>query len=224
MMNASINVKELIRVITNYITKQKNTPLTKTKLIKLLYLLDVEYYRLTGKKLTDFNWIYYKFGPYAYEFENLLTESGVIIKETNDVYFINSLDDYDANIEKFFDKNNIDIKSQIILKRILDQFSSYDLNKLLDFVYYETEPMENVNFKDKLDFGKIDRKKTVYRKPQYTKSNPDKIKLLREKFDKIRKNKKDTLLKIFLQNSKIAPVYDDLYYKNVKIMEQEDEL
>ena len=37
----------------------------KTKLLKLLYLTDIEFFRAAEQPLTGFDWIYYLYGPWS---------------------------------------------------------------------------------------------------------------------------------------------------------------
>ena len=46
----------------------------RTKLLKLLYLCDIEYFRATGETLTGFDWVFYLYGPWAPEYDNLLKQ------------------------------------------------------------------------------------------------------------------------------------------------------
>ena len=46
----------------------------KTKLVKLLYLIDVENWRRRRKTLTGLEWRFYHYGPYAFEIEDALNE------------------------------------------------------------------------------------------------------------------------------------------------------
>ena len=41
--------------------------LTKTKLVKLLYLIDLIFYRRFRSTLTQVRWFYHLYGPYSYE-------------------------------------------------------------------------------------------------------------------------------------------------------------
>ncbi len=46
----------------------------KTKLLKLLYLADIEHYRRTDETLTGFDWIFYFYGPWAPQYDALLSQ------------------------------------------------------------------------------------------------------------------------------------------------------
>ena len=52
--------------------QEREGELSKTKLVKLLYLIDVEHYRRFRKTLTDLTWYFYHYGPYAFELESVL--------------------------------------------------------------------------------------------------------------------------------------------------------
>ena len=46
----------------------------KTKLVKLLYLIDVENYRRRGATISGLTWRFYHYGPYAFEIDTALKE------------------------------------------------------------------------------------------------------------------------------------------------------
>src|SRR6266481_478389 len=46
----------------------------KTKLLKLLYLADIEHYRRTDETLTGFDWIFYFYGLWAPQYDALLSQ------------------------------------------------------------------------------------------------------------------------------------------------------
>lgn len=48
--------------------------MTKTKLLKLLYLFDIEYYRAHQQTFTSFGWKFFHLGPWATEFDPALDE------------------------------------------------------------------------------------------------------------------------------------------------------
>src|ERR1700693_3289060 len=47
---------------------------TKTKVLKLLYLADIESYRDTRTLLTGFDWIFYLYGPWTPQYDQLIGE------------------------------------------------------------------------------------------------------------------------------------------------------
>ena len=77
--------KEVKNAILYIIKKsqEERFPIGKTRLIKLLYLLDVEYYRNYKKTYTGLDWKYYKFGPYAFEVDKICESIGITEEEKN---------------------------------------------------------------------------------------------------------------------------------------------
>ena len=61
----------VLRYIVDQIRERDAIP-TRTKVAKLLYLVDVEYYRRHGRTLTELAWRFLHYGPYAVEIEPLL--------------------------------------------------------------------------------------------------------------------------------------------------------
>lgn len=64
-----------ISVVTRYVVqrvREQEGSLSRTKLVKLLYLIDVEYYRRYRETLTGWQWRFHHYGPYAFEFETFL--------------------------------------------------------------------------------------------------------------------------------------------------------
>ncbi|MEN2994233.1 MAG: type II toxin-antitoxin system antitoxin SocA domain-containing protein [Thermodesulfovibrio sp.] len=110
------------------------------RITKLLYLLDVEYFRDHGKTYTELQWVYYKYGPYSFELEEIILQSGITIEEE----FIST----DKSIKKLYLKNIEESEIEPMLENYLNKLWSIwgteSLYTLLDFVYYKTEPMLNV--------------------------------------------------------------------------------
>ena len=64
-------IRTLIEAIANWI-KDRDSYLTKTKLLKLLYLFDLEFFRAHGKTFTGFSWKFFHLGPWAAEYDDIL--------------------------------------------------------------------------------------------------------------------------------------------------------
>ena len=124
-----------------------------TKLVKLLYLLEVEYYRLYQKRLTDLEWKFFHYGPYAPEIEEILKSPDIDQEEI------------DISDERIFRKLLV-AKDRYkkysaepgfirLITRIVNEWGGADLRSLLDYVYFETEPMQDVERGEILDFSEI---------------------------------------------------------------------
>lgn len=148
--------KDLIPALVSYVT-QRGGYVTKTKLLKLLYLCDVEYYRVFRKLLTGFQWKFFHLGPWAKEFDPLLDElltHGVLIESSGsrpeyDTKFFKASEDFDlANLFETF-------KEEAPVKRVLERWAESTTGEILDYVYFHTEPMEHGIRSEPLDFTTI---------------------------------------------------------------------
>src|ERR1039457_6154110 len=64
-------VDNLIPAIVTWIAEHESYA-TKTNLLKLLYLFDVEYYRQYRRTFTGFGWKFFHLGPWAAEYDATL--------------------------------------------------------------------------------------------------------------------------------------------------------
>ncbi len=134
----------------------RNISIGKTQLIKLLYLAEVEYYREKGERLTDIDWVFYYYGPYAIELEGILESEEFdrqSIKTSSEKDYIKF--QVSENSKKYGEYTDAAIS--VLLKKILGTWGKCELPELLNYVYFETEPMEDVKRGDRLQFEKIDR-------------------------------------------------------------------
>jgi hypothetical protein len=67
---------DLSRVIQAVLSRvhEREGYVTKTKLLKYLYLFDLETYRRTGRALTGFEWIFHLYGPWAPQYDGLYAD------------------------------------------------------------------------------------------------------------------------------------------------------
>ncbi len=134
--------------------KEERFRVGKVRLTKLLYLLDVEHYRRTNRTYTGIKWIFYKYGPYAPTLDRALSEAGFAIGEEE--FDGKSFKEVDAD---FADHEELAEKIEPMAKRLLDtlwnEWGLEAFENLLDYVYFETEPMEGALRGEPLDFTKI---------------------------------------------------------------------
>jgi hypothetical protein len=173
----------LLVAIVSYVTEHDGY-MTKTKLLKLIYLFDVEFYRAHGKTFTGFQWKYFHLGPWTREFDPLLEQlvshgdltERIVERSEFDTRFLRAIGP--ANLRKPFD-NYMD---EATLKIILDTWGSSMTGEILDYVYFRTEPMEHGIRNELLDFSKILRQVPgTYRRPTSNKPASE-IKKLRREF------------------------------------------
>lgn len=153
-------LRELIKHVVAQVVDSGGT-LGVTKLVKILYLLDVEYYRRHRKLLTGLNWVFYRYGPYAFEIPDILR--GLDLELPQEDVPIGG----DRYVHKFKPEYlpELDIESILspadalwVNKRI-SKWALEDLNKLLSYVYFDTEPMHDAELGKPLNFSKIPRLK-----------------------------------------------------------------
>ncbi len=206
----NIDLSNLILSIVSYVI-DRGGYVTKTKLIKFLYLIDVEYYRKNRIKLTDFDWIFYKFGPYTNQFEDVYSNLS-----RGDINIERKVgNEYDADIISTpikYDLNEVvtDPSTSLMIKKILNRWAKERLSKLLDFVYFETEPMENARKLERLDFTTIlpETDEVFYLKK--SKIKPKKLKQLRQKLkDQISNSNKGIPASEFFSSSNYNSNYID---------------
>ncbi len=147
---------DLLVAIVSYVTTHDGY-VTKTKLLKLLYLLDVEFYRAHGQTFTGFKWKYFHLGPWTGEFDPLfkdLISQGALVEDVRerpeyDTRFLRASNAVD--LRKPFDS----YKDEALLKILLDTWGPSTTGEILDYVYFRTEPMEHGIRNENLDFARI---------------------------------------------------------------------
>jgi hypothetical protein len=130
-------------------------PVGKTRLVKLLYLVEVEYYRATSERLTDLMWLFHYYGPYAFELEEILAQPEFAREQ------IKTQGEKDVTLFRVAEARipygwKLDARISLLVKKIVGEWRGKSLEELLDYVYFETEPMQAVqNRGDRLDFTVI---------------------------------------------------------------------
>lgn len=150
------------------VAKDEGQKLTKTSLVKYLYMLDVYNARYNnGVTWTGWEWKFFHFGPWsamAIESFDQLAENNFIevdnLSSQDKEYFLYSLPSWrvPASLEDIGILNGVKVELIQIMKKY-----SNNLSALLNHVYFDTEPMENaipnqiLNFDEcaKLEFSSI---------------------------------------------------------------------
>jgi hypothetical protein len=153
-------MNSLSDLIAYVITKLNDMEVSfgKTKLIKLLYLIDVETYKISLHTLTGLNWIFYHYGPYAFEVDDALKQLELDIPQED----VKTSSGYKAKIFKpsrylFSEFEKSTVFEKMLVDRVLGTWGPVDLNILLNYVYFHTEPMENAVRGSILDFSTVQR-------------------------------------------------------------------
>jgi len=144
------NPVELIKLLLGA-CQREDIPVGKTKLVKLLYLMEVEYYRGHRERLTDLTWVFLHYGPYPQGFEQLLGDPDIeqLPRSLADGRRFEQVTVSDAPAHD---------ESRAILRMaedVVERWGGLQLERLLDYVYFETEPMFTAERGRELDFSTV---------------------------------------------------------------------
>lgn len=175
--------RDLVLAILTRIREVEGTA-NKTKLLKLLYLADIENFRATGETFTGFDWIYYLYGPWTSEYDDLIKQleaEGVLRLER---WAAGSVEGERITASEKVDLDRVIASADVFFRtrRQVDTWADRAIPRLLDYVYFETEPMQGAVKMERLDFKKVSKEPPrLYRR---TKSGADAATLrsLRSKF------------------------------------------
>jgi hypothetical protein len=141
-----------LRALIAYVVaraRDRDITLNRTRLVKLLYLIDVERVRSRREPLTGLNWVFFHYGPYAYELIDTLEAmegSELVASQWHDSVLYRAAsnapdaDDWNAGTRRTVD-------------RVIERFAPLDLNELLDYVYFHTGPMAEAHRGQPLDLS-----------------------------------------------------------------------
>ena len=202
------NIEKLMAAIVTWVVGE-GSYVTKTKLLKLLYLFDVEYYRVHRQTFTGYGWKFFHLGPWAAEFdpalEGLVT-NGALLQQRSNTEFETSFYRSAERIDPREPFSNV--KDEYILRGVLKMWGTRSTGEILDYVYFQTAPMEAGIRNAPLDFSVIQAEKP----PAYSRSSSGmtkaEIQKLRTKFEAQQAQRKAT------QNQPFAftpPKYDEEY-------------
>lgn len=210
---------DIVRTLLNYLiagVQDRGGRPIKTQLVKLLYLVDLEYYRRIRKTVTGLEWIFYHYGPYAFAVEPILSDLPDVEEEEfrstkGRRGFAYKSTQTAGGIQKELETYASGLVRRLA-DRVLDAWASENLWKLLDFVYFETEPMENATRGGLLDFT------TVRSAPSASQAPPS---------SSLDKKTIAELKKLIEQapNTARSPTpapHDDVYWEAIRIMNEED--
>jgi hypothetical protein len=217
----ALNRPELKELICGILTliRHRNGFATKTKLIKLLYLVDVESYRDRGETVTSLDWVFHLYGPWTGEYDQLLSEmhetNQIELREHNDggdAIFVNPVHLVDLN------KIPLPVSTYLAVRQMTERWADVPTRELLDYVYFETEPMMNAVRGERLDFRSVKPRQQVpfYHRVKSDASEKD-IKRMRRELRERAKNATQ------LGQSFTAPRYDTTFFQAVNSINLEDE-
>jgi hypothetical protein len=149
------NLEELILYVVGR-SRDRGATLTRTKLVKLVYLIDVARAEGLGRTLTGLRWRFLHYGPYAAELGSTLEEL-----EGREAIFGGSFGEATLyrGARDVPDADNWPASICMSVDRVVDDWAGAELNKLLDYVYFHTTPMRGAKRGEELDFSSVERER-----------------------------------------------------------------
>ncbi len=178
------NTEKLMAAVVTSVVEQ-GSYVTKTKLLKLLYIFDVEFYRVHRQTFTGFSWKFYHLGPWAAEFDPTLDE---MVARSALIQQRSSSSEFETLFFKPAERVLPDapfgsVKDEYILRGVLKKWGARSTGEILDYVYFQTAPMETAIRNAPLDFSVIQPEQiSVYSRSCSGKTKPE-IQKLRARFE-----------------------------------------
>lgn len=153
------HLQRLVDYIVQKLSDHEGTA-ARTRLAKLLYLFDIEYYRVHGHPFTRLQWRFLHYGPYDTALEPYLGSDEATTTSGHRAYVARGSYE-DVSVDDI-----LTLSDRMILDRVVEQWGLEDLPVLLDYVYFGTEPMENVARGEVLDFSQVASAEPTHPEPQ----------------------------------------------------------
>lgn len=199
-----MELKLIISEILNQL-KKNNLSTNITKVIKLLYIIEVEYFKFKKERLTSLKWRFYHYGPVPLEIYDYCKKNNINI---DDIYTNNGELLRNMELPKNYKGINANTTEKrdilFLITRVIKDFGSMDIKDLLDYVYFETEPMKNAKRGEYIDFTKVKDEEIFI---------PNEITVSKETKKKLKEIKKK-LSRLLKKEIEFKPLADRLYNKN----------
>lgn len=203
-------------------TEDRGLSLVKTALVKLLYLADVEAVRRGLPRLSSVHWISYKYGPYAFEIEDALRQIiGTEIDETERISAAGRK--YKTYRVEELSQSKLSPEDKALLNLAIDRWAGESLAQLLNYVYFETEPMLAASeWMQALDFSVIPRREEYIdlRELIVRKGGKEVIERLRRLKQQFWQEQETGRSRRVKPNP--PPRYDEVFRQALKIIDEED--
>lgn len=214
-----MNLAVLIPAILTYV-RTKGGYTTKTKLLKLLYLFDIESFRKEQSTLTGFHWIFYKYGPWAAEYDDALEQlerSGLIAFRTGnkpelDTVFVDSVEP--MQLSNAFPA----VVDELQARRIIECWADRPTGELLDYVYFHTAPMREARRGEALNFATVlaEEPAPEYKRTRSKVENSERKKKQKQFQQLIHEASKDQAQSLFIE-----PRYDTDFWSAVETLDRD---
>jgi len=213
------STRELIKYLVGELS-ERGFDVTKTALVKFLYLADIEALRRGLPRISDLEWIFYKYGPYAFEIDEALRDlTGTDIDELTGIssgraFFVYRRSPYEEPAQ-------IPVEAKAILSSVLDRWGGESLNKILNYVYFETEPMQEAEWRKPLNLDTVHRGEKVVSLSDFLMG-----KVGSEKAERLRSLRQEFWTKAHAENRNFVrpspdPRYDEVFFEGLRATDED---
>lgn len=145
--------RDLVRKLLLFIVDQlqeMEAQISTIRLVKILYLIDLEHYNKYFETLTGIDWIKYEYGPYFFELPGILRSARIDLEPTEVLTSRGKGITYRSQEPQDISKI-VPFATEAMIGRILKKWAFEDTPVLLGFVY-DTLPVKHGNYREPLDF------------------------------------------------------------------------
>jgi len=170
----------LVAYIVDTLRHETGTSPFLTKVVKLIYLIDVEYYRAFGCTLSGLSWRFHHYGPWddalrialQGRLQGIAPTEVITPKGKGTTWQVTDPPPADELFGRSAD--------QAVVDRVLSKWGNMEIELILEHVYEDTEPMHGARFGEPLDFSKINRDLWPDRSPRYLGADPAVVERIRK--------------------------------------------
>lgn len=178
---------QLVLYIVNQVTELGGYT-TTIRLVKFLYLIDLEHYRRYGKKLTDLKWFFYHYGPYAFALPEVGKRLGFDLEQEE----FETLKGKFGRIFRVREPQELPkglrYSVESMITGLLQVWADQETPDLLSYVY-KTEPMVHGIRGQELDFSVVPQGSRYYE--LYVPLDSKTVKEIKESFKAFLKDESD---------------------------------
>lgn len=116
--------------------------LTRTKLVKLLYFVDLAAWKRFGRTVTGVEWVWHHYGPYSGVIISAcerMSESGEITERVTNNYYGSPQYDIESREAAYYERPSRDVVA--LVRSVVSELGSFAPAKIGD-MSYDTEPMK----------------------------------------------------------------------------------
>lgn len=147
-------LKRLIAYIVDQLTELEGQ-ISKIRIVKILYLIDIEFYGRYRRTLTHLDWIDWKYGPFAFAINDAVRALGYELEEEEIITRAGQIAKVFRVSEEITIEDMVNFATRVMIQEIIRKWAYEDTIWLLDYVYFETAPMADAQFGHRLSFESI---------------------------------------------------------------------